>query len=62
LDRLLTRFGGSNERLMALQGLYQEATAENDTELQLILKEYDAILKEDPGNTVCWRICPVTVQ
>ncbi|KFY51076.1 hypothetical protein V495_00004 [Pseudogymnoascus sp. VKM F-4514 (FW-929)] len=51
LDRLLTRFGGSNERLMALQGLYQEATAENDTELQRILKEYDAILKEDPGNT-----------
>lgn len=54
LDRLLTRFGGSNERLMALQGLFQEATAESDADLQRILKEYDAILKSDPANTVCW--------
>ena len=52
LERLLSRFGGSNERLMALQGLYQEATAENDTELQRVLKEYDAILKSDPSNMV----------
>ncbi|KFY20966.1 hypothetical protein V491_03278 [Pseudogymnoascus sp. VKM F-3775] len=51
LDRLLTRFGGSNERLMALQGLFQEATAESDADLQRILKEYDAILKSDPANT-----------
>ncbi|KFY58288.1 hypothetical protein V496_06195 [Pseudogymnoascus sp. VKM F-4515 (FW-2607)] len=50
LDRLVSRFGGSNERIMALQGLYQEATAENDTELQRVLTEYDAILKGDPGN------------
>ncbi|OBT45750.1 hypothetical protein VE00_03984 [Pseudogymnoascus sp. WSF 3629] len=50
LDRLLSRFGGSNERIMALQGLYREATAENDTELQKVLTEYNAILKTDPGN------------
>lgn len=53
LDRLLSRFGGSNERIMALQGLYREATAENDTELQKVLTEYNAILKTDPGNMVC---------
>ena len=59
LDRLLSRFGGSNERLMALQGLYQEATAENDTELQRVLTEYDSILKSDPGNMVCWSGLPL---
>lgn len=53
LDRLLARFGENNERLMALQGLYKEATAESDTELQRVLKEYDAILESDPGNMVC---------
>lgn len=59
LDRLVSRFGGSNERIMALQGLYQEATAENDTELQRVLTEYDAILKGDPGNMVCWSASPI---
>ncbi|OBT54004.1 hypothetical protein VE04_06025 [Pseudogymnoascus sp. 24MN13] len=50
LDRLLSRFGESNERIMALQGLYREATAESDSDLQKVLTEYDSILKGDPGN------------
>lgn len=43
---------------MALQGLYQEATAENEAELQRIMKEYDAILESDPSNMVC-QIAPI---
>jgi tetratricopeptide (TPR) repeat protein len=54
LDRLLSRFGESNERIMALQGLYREATAESDSDLQKVLTEYDSILKGDPGNMVRW--------
>jgi hypothetical protein len=53
LERLSNRFGSDNERLMALRGLYQEATAENDAELQHVLKEYEAILENDPSNMVC---------
>jgi tetratricopeptide (TPR) repeat protein len=34
--------------VMALQGLYEEATAENDAELQAILARYEELLKEDP--------------
>lgn len=34
---------------MALQGLYEEATAKNDTELQAVLGRYDELLTEDPA-------------
>ncbi|KAI9735782.1 MAG: hypothetical protein M1818_006391 [Claussenomyces sp. TS43310] len=50
LERLMSRFGSANERLRALQGLFQEATAENDTALQRVLDEYDKVLTEDAGN------------
>lgn len=33
---------------MALQGLYEEATAKNDAELQAVLERYEELLKEDP--------------
>jgi len=52
LERLTVRFGTANERLMALHGLYQEATAENDAALQKVLEKYDAIIAEDPSNMV----------
>ena len=48
LEELTERFGKENERVMALQGLYEEATAKNDTELQAVLERYEEILKEDP--------------
>ncbi|KAJ0416678.1 hypothetical protein BJY00DRAFT_229888 [Aspergillus carlsbadensis] len=50
LDRLTQRFGSSNERVMALRGLYDEATAENQASLELSLKRYDDILSQDPVN------------
>jgi tetratricopeptide (TPR) repeat protein len=48
LEELTERFGKENERVMALQGLYEEATANNDAELQAVLDRYEEILKEDP--------------
>ena len=48
LEELTERFGKENERVMALQGLYEEATAKNDAELQAVLERYEEILKEDP--------------
>lgn len=52
LERLTDRFGPSNERLMSLRGLYREAVAEDDAALTQILKEYQAVLAEDPANSV----------
>ena len=37
---------------MALQGLYQEAIAADDTALEQVLKNYENILLDDPTNTV----------
>ncbi len=37
---------------MALNGLFKEATAEDDKALQRVLEEYEAMLKEDPSNIV----------
>jgi tetratricopeptide (TPR) repeat protein len=48
LEEITERFGKENERVMALQGLYEEATAENDAELQAVLARYEELLKEDP--------------
>lgn len=50
LERLSNRFGGDNERVMALKGLVQEATAENDRALEEILKQYNKILSENNTN------------
>lgn len=54
LERLIDRFGATNERIMGLRGLYQEAAAEDQSALERILKEYNDVLAEDPGNTVCY--------
>jgi hypothetical protein len=56
LQRLTERFGTSNERVLALIGLYDEATAKTEAELQDVLKSYAGILKNDPTNGVCYGI------
>ena len=53
LDRLTSRFGATNERVMALRGLYDEATASSRTDLEGILARYEELLSEDPTNIVC---------
>ncbi|KAH9910019.1 tetratricopeptide [Xylariomycetidae sp. FL2044] len=50
LGRLVNRFGDDNERVMALKGLLKEADAGDNATLEVILKEYDDILKENPTN------------
>lgn len=49
LEELTDRFGKDNERVTALRGLYAEATANNDKELEDVMKHYEEILKEDPS-------------
>ncbi|KAK1243517.1 hypothetical protein MKX08_001655, partial [Trichoderma sp. CBMAI-0020] len=50
LERLVVRFGASDERIAALEGLVKEAEATNNSELEKVLKEYEAILAEDNTN------------
>lgn len=52
LDRLTERFGAENERVQALAGLYTEATSENRGELEMVLKQYEEVVKSDATNTV----------
>ena len=57
LERLTQRFGPSNERVMALRGMYQEAVAQNKKDLEKLLKEYDDILIKEPTNLVTDSSC-----
>lgn len=50
MDRLEARFGADNERVMALRGLLSEAQAENNGELEAVLKQYNAILEGNNTN------------
>ena len=52
LEKLIERFGATNERVMGLRGLYQESVAEDRSALEKVLQEYDGVLAEDPTNTV----------
>lgn len=52
LDRLSRRFGASNEKVMGLQGLYKEATAKDQKELEKCLEDYDNVLSQNPVNVV----------
>lgn len=52
LERLIARFGLENERVMALRGLYQEATAEDNAALERVLEDYESILARDQTNMV----------
>lgn len=49
LSELSDRFGqGSNDRVLALQGLLEEALAKDDAGLAAVMQSYNEILKEDP--------------
>ncbi|RAL15691.1 uncharacterized protein BO97DRAFT_432226 [Aspergillus homomorphus CBS 101889] len=50
IDRLAKRFGSSNDKVAALQGLHEEATAEDRPALEGCLHKYDTILSENPIN------------
>lgn len=52
LDKLVERFGESNERVMAYQGMWAEAKADSEADVKEVLKEYGAALEEDPTNSV----------
>ncbi|KAK3677571.1 Inositol phosphatase SIW14 [Recurvomyces mirabilis] len=49
LEELTDRFGKTNEHVVALQGIYQEATAKDTNELEEVMKRYDELLKDDPA-------------
>ncbi len=48
LEKLIKRFGEENDRVIALRGLYAEATAENERDLLEAMGVYEEVLKEDP--------------
>lgn len=50
LQKLTERFGEDNERVLAISGVYKEAVAKDERELEKILDEYEAILLKDPTN------------
>jgi ER membrane protein complex subunit 2 len=50
LERMTKRFGESNDRVMAMRGMYQEAVAQDEAELRSILQDYNRILSENPVN------------
>lgn len=50
VEKLSERFGANNERVMAMRGLYQEATAADEAAIRTILQDYTKILMENPMN------------
>ncbi|KAI8935804.1 hypothetical protein NX059_007321 [Plenodomus lindquistii] len=50
LTRLEDRFGEHNERIITLRGIYNEATAQSNSDLQKVFDGYEKILREDPTN------------
>jgi ER membrane protein complex subunit 2 len=52
LDRLIARFSDKNERVMAYQGMWEEAMAQNEKDLNRVLQIYEKILESDPSNFV----------
>lgn len=53
LERLTLRFGASDQRVMGLRGMYQEAIANSTADLEKVLESYEKILQADPLNVVC---------
>lgn len=49
LTRLEERFG-DNERIVTLRGIYNEALARSDSDLEKVFDGYEKILREDPTN------------
>lgn len=53
LERLTQRFGASDKKVMGLRGIFQEAIANDTTDLEKVLQSYEKILQDDPMNVVC---------
>ena len=53
LDRIVARFGERNERVMAYQGMWEEAMAQGEADVSRVLEIYSKILSNDPSNLVC---------
>lgn len=51
-EQLAARFGMTDERIIGLRGMYEEAVAENPTRLEECLQTYDLALSENPVNLV----------
>ncbi|PYH28325.1 uncharacterized protein BO87DRAFT_322496 [Aspergillus neoniger CBS 115656] len=49
-EQLAARFGMTDERIIGLRGMYEEAVAENPTRLEECLQTYDLALSENPVN------------
>ena len=52
LDRLIARFGNKNEHIMAYQGMWEEAMAQNENDLKRVMQIYSKIFENDPSNFV----------
>ncbi|KAI1977390.1 Inositol phosphatase SIW14 [Ophidiomyces ophidiicola] len=50
LNRISTRFGSANERVIGLQALYDEALAKTEEDLKKILENYNTLLKDNSVN------------
>jgi tetratricopeptide (TPR) repeat protein len=50
LQRLEARFGATNERIVALRGIYNESVAQTPEQLEQVFEGYEKILREDPTN------------
>lgn len=50
LERLEARFGQHNERIITLRGIFNEATAQSNADLEKVFDGYEKIMKEDPTN------------
>lgn len=62
LQKLTVRFGASNERILGLKGLYQEAVADGEKALERILHEYDQTISESPTSTVQSLLCNMSLD
>ena len=48
MNELSKRFGNTSDRVKALQGLFLEATAKTQQELDAVMLHYEGLLKDDP--------------
>ena len=50
LDKLISRFGDQNERVMAYQAMYAESRLESEMDQESLLKDLGYLLEADPTN------------
>ena len=54
IERLSRRFGPSNDRILGLKGMCQEAVAPDGPALEHVLRDYEDLLSQNPTNAVCF--------